>query len=437
MPLEKRRIHFMRFISFLILLPSFFFASNIRHIYLTWQKENTSNNITLNIHALNNIDELEVFYDSQSRKDSDNAYSFKTKAKGKHFIKDRYIFHIELSNLEPGTIYYFSIKSKIDGFSEERKFKTIPQNFDSLRLVEGGDWEQPNEAIKLCEIAAKYNPDAVLLGGDYPDEVLSVDDYRKWDMWLDSYCKTMITENGVLIPMILAIGNHDVVGGFGQTYKNSPFFFKYFPQTNNDNESFFIKYLGKDIVLIVLDSGHCYDYAGKQYEWLKKKLKLTKDIPIKLALYHVPIFPSVRFPNENLSYRILHPLAKISHKNIDFSMLLCSQSYLGKKYWLPLFDKYQLTAAFEHHDHTLKRTKPIRFGMIHPYGTVYLGDGGWSPKIQCSPLQSYLSGYFAKCSSHLQFFWLIDIKKDKICYKAISKNNQIIDEYIQKIKKMN
>jgi hypothetical protein len=72
--------------------------------------------------------------------------------------------------------------------------------------------------------------------------------------------------------------------------------------------------------------------------------------------------------------------------------------------------------------------------MIHPYGTVYLGDGGWSPKIQCYPLQSYLSGYFAKCSSHLQFFWLIDIKKDKICYKAISKNNQIIDEYIQKIK---
>ena len=426
----------MRFVFFFILLsPLFFFASSIRHTYLTWQSENTSDNITINIHTINHINELEVFYDYESREGSDIPYRFQTKVQGNYFLKDRYLFHVELLNLEPGKVYYFSIKNKKDGFSEEKKFKTIAKTFDSLRLVEGGDWEHPEEAIKLCEIASKYNPDAVLLGGDYPDEVLSITDYKKWDKWLDSYSKNMITEDGLLIPMIMAIGNHDVVGGFDQTYKDAPFFFRYFPQTNNNYESFFLKFFGEDIVLFVLDSGHCYDYAGKQYDWLKKKLKSLNNIPVKFALYHVPIFPSVRFANENFLYRVLHPLAKLSHKNINFSMLLCSQSYLGKKYWLPLFDKYQLTAAFEHHDHTLKRTKPIRFGMIHPYGTVYLGDGSWAPKFQCNPIQSYLSGCFAKCTSRIQFFWLIDIKNDNICYKAISKNNQIIDEYTQKIQK--
>lgn len=426
----------MRIITILLLLPSLFFGSSIRHIYLTWQKENTSNNITINVHTINNIDELEIFYDTESRKSKQEPYRFYQRAKGKHFLKDRNIFHIELLNLDPGKVYYFTIGNVIDGFSKEKKFKTIPVSFDSLRLIEGGDWEQPSEAIKLCEIAAKYNPDAILLGGDYPDEVYSTHDFKKWDMWLDSYCKNMITEDGLIIPLILAMGNHDVVGGFDQTPENSPFFFNYFPQTESEKQSFFLKFLGNDIILLVLDSGHCSPYFGNQYEWLKKRLKSNRDIPIKLALYHVPIFPSVRFTHENLSFKILYPLAKLSHKNIDLSMLLCCQSTEGKKYWLPLFDKYKLTAAFEHHDHTLKRTKPIRFGMIHPYGTVYLGDGGWAPKIQCAPLQSYLSSYFAKCCGYLQFFWLIDIKKDKICYKAISKNNQVIDEYTQKVKKI-
>ena len=425
----------MRILLLLIIVPSLFFANSIRHLYLTWQKENTSNNITINIHTTNYIDELDLFYDEVSKELSHKPYRFHKHTKGSHFFKDRYIYHVELANLTPGKIYYFIVGNQKDGFINEQKFKTIPLSYDFLRFVEGGDWELPSEAEKLCKIAAKYNPDAILLGGDYPDEVLSIDDYQKWDKWLDSYSKNMKTTDGLIIPLILGIGNHDVVGGFNQTPKNAPFFFNYFPQSEKKNESFFLKFFGNDIVLFVLDSGHCYDYYGKQYDWLKSKLKSYNHKLIKLALYHVPIFPSVRFANENWSYRLIYPLAKLSHKNIDFSMLVCPQSFYGKKYWLPLFDKYKLTAAFEHHDHTLKRTKPIRFGMIHPEGTIYLGDGCFSPKIQCTPIQAYLSSYFAKCLGHLQFFWLIDITKENIIYRAISKNNQIIDEYTQKIKR--
>lgn len=425
----------MRILFLLIIFPSLFFAHNIRHLYLTWQRENTSNNITINIHSKNNINELELFYDTESKALSSKPYTFYKKIRGSFFLKERYIFHVELNDLIPGKTYYFIVGDQKDGFTEEKKFKTIPESFDTLCLVEGGDWEQPKEGEKLAEIASKYNPSAILLGGDYPDEVFSIEDYEKWDLWLDSFSKYMISKDGFLIPLILAIGNHDVTGGFSQTPDQAPFFFNYFPQSEGKEESFFLKFFGKEIALFVLDSGHCYNYWGKQYYWLKHKLKTYKNIPIKLALYHVPIYPSVRFAKENWSYRLLYPLTKLSPKKINFSTLVCSQVYFGKKYWLPLFDKYNLTTAFEHHDHTLKRTKPLRYGMIHPEGTIYLGDGGWSPKIQCTPIQAYLSGIFAKCSGYTQFFWLIEISKEKIIYKAISKNNQVIDEYIQKIKK--
>lgn len=43
----------------------------------------------------------------------------------------------------------------------------------------------------------------------------------------------------------------------------------------------------------------------------------------------------------------------------------------------PLFEEYELTAAFENHDHTYKRTHRIRDGWWIPRGVLYLGDGAW------------------------------------------------------------
>jgi hypothetical protein len=40
-----------------------------------------------------------------------------------------------------------------------------------------------------------------------------------------------------------------------------------------------------------------------------------------------------------------------------------------------LFDRYGVQLAFENHDHTFKRTYPLRAGKLDPRGTVYLGDG--------------------------------------------------------------
>ena len=54
----------------------------------------------------------------------------------------------------------------------------------------------------------------------------------------------------------------------------------------------------------------------------------------------------------------------------------------GREAFVALFDQYHVTAAFENHLHSAKRTVPLRGGdglsaeSTEP-GTVYFGDGNW------------------------------------------------------------
>src|SRR5438046_3081784 len=46
--------------------------------------------------------------------------------------------------------------------------------------------------------------------------------------FLRNYSKTMIGRDGRLIPMVTAIGNHEVVGGYNKTRDKAPFFYALF-----------------------------------------------------------------------------------------------------------------------------------------------------------------------------------------------------------------
>src|SRR5690606_8399263 len=56
----------------------------------------------------------------------------------------------------------------------------------------------------------------------------------------------------------------------------------------------------------------------------------------------------------------------------------------NRKHWVPLFERYNVDAVFEHHDQAYKRTHPLMGGHKSENGIVYLGDGSWgrlrSPK---------------------------------------------------------
>ena len=50
---------------------------------------------------------------------------------------------------------------------------------------------------------------------------------------------------------------------------------------------------------------------------------------------------------------------------------------ISRKHWCPLFERYNVDAVFEHHDHAFKRTHPLLDGRVNERGIVYLGDGSW------------------------------------------------------------
>jgi len=413
--------------TFIFLFNSFVFSqtSIIRHAYLTW-KDYTSESITVNIHTLE-TDCVDLFvFEGETQ-------VFHSKSKGKPFLKrvsPRYLHHIPVHNLKPETIYDILIESPTYSVTRKLKFKTLPKKSVGLRLAFGGDWEKSEGGEKIAKVIADRHPHALVLGGDYPRFVDSIKDYKKWDNWLDMIETHIIRADGCSIPMILAIGNHDVFGQYDQPRINAPFFNNYFKQSSF-KRNYFAKTLGDDLVLFILDSGHTAHHGGEQAKWLENMLERHQDRKIKIAVYHVPIYPSVRFSKKTLLFKTADLFFQLTGDSWKSEKLLSKQTMAGKKYWAPLFDKYSLTSAFEHHEHCLKRSKPIKNDQIAKNGTVYLGDGALGPHDQHTPIQNYIKDYFAKTIGYIHFFWLVEIREDHIRYRAVGSHGRTVDEYIQ------
>jgi hypothetical protein len=229
--------------------------------------------------------------------------------------------------------------------------------------------------------------------------------------------------------MVMAIGNHEVIGGFGQPASQVPFFFHCFRQ-GSTRKSYFSLRFGKKASLFVLDSGHVASHGGEQKEWLAAALKDEKTA-IKMAMYHVPLFPSVRFAAKDMLYHSIYGLVELWRSKSLADRLYSKEGELGRIHWLPLFDKYGLTVAFEHHDQALKRTKLLKNGKEDSKGTLYLGDGGWGPILQFPPLQGYFHNYFSAIQGHQHFFWTVRIEASSITYEAITASGKIIDQFTQ------
>ena len=105
-------------------------------------------------------------------------------------------------------------------------------------------------------------------------------------------------------------------------------------------------------MIISLDSGYELKANGYQTKWLENVLEMHKSYQIKLVHYHEPLYP-------------------VCDYDIGNTVLL------GRQYWVPLFEKYNVTVVFENHSHLLKRTHPLLKHSPNENGISYLGDGSW------------------------------------------------------------
>lgn len=377
-------------------------------VYLTWQRNPES---TMTIQWITRTDRKSDLIEYQP----EGAKEW-LKATGTHTQMPQgypYLIHrVELINLQPATTYLFRPGPDAVTF----KFCTMSSDSKKpIRFIVGGDVYHDSLDVleKMNRQAAAANPSFALVGGDlaYTSTVFAFwfkvgvvkEKMDRWIHWLMAWKKQMVTSDGCLIPIIPAIGNHDTNGRFGQTPAYAPFFYALFPMPGAQgyNVLDFDKYLS----IIILDSNHTHPVKGAQTHWLFHTLQQRKNIPHKFALYHVGAYPSVRSFDGDLSKQI-------------------------RKYWVPIFDQFELSAAFEHHDHAYKRTYPLRNGKIDPAGVLYIGDGAWGIAKPRVPKERW---YLAKTAS-AQYVLVVTLDGDSRYFKAIDSMGNIIDEYIQKAK---
>jgi hypothetical protein len=403
-----------------IFLNSLLWGTTVRHAYATWE-DDPRTTLSLHYHLIDNTEALSVHYRPLEGSSSGLSGCY-TLPLYKKMLGHRKIYHVQLEKLSAGTLYELILKEG-DQVIHKTSCRTLPEQ-GPYRFIEAGDWENTPQAWALASLASRYQPHGVWLGGDYPSGVIGHKQSGLWDQWLDGYQKYMVGAAGALIPFVMAIGNHEVNGGFGQKKEQAPFFFHYFRPCQ---ESYFSLPIGDSARLFILDSGHVSAQGGVQKKWLQEVLEQYKNCPMKIALYHVPIYPSVRFTEKKWLFNTLVTgLNLMGFEKIEnrlFSKISCK----GQQEWVPLFDHYGLKLAFEHHDQALKRTHPLKNNQKDDSGTVYLGDGGFGCETKVWPIKGYFDPNMAHVQGKQAFFWLVTITDEKVTCEAISQDNRQLD----------
>lgn len=332
--------------------------------------------------------------------DQQNWETAQTEATPMPGMPDILIHRVELSKLKPDSIYQFRIGA--DG--KEFKFQTMPDTLAKpISFVEGGDlYHDDLETLEeMSRVAASLQPRFAVIGGDIAyscGSKIRGEDCNRWAAWLKSWKKTMITTDGLVIPVIAAIGNHEVVNSFGQTRDEAKLFHATFPLP--DNRAYRTLDFGNYLSLFLLDSGHTAATTGPQQQWLNDALQARINRPMKFAVYHVPAYPSIRHYDNRDS------------RNVRYA-------------WVPLFDKYGVNVAFEHHDHAYKRTYRMKNNRPDPNGTLYMGDGSWGIK---KPRTSGRHRRYIANFRSVRHVLLVTLEKNGYTIQAIDNEGRTFDK---------
>ncbi len=370
-------------------------------LFLTWQRDPTT---TMTVQWIGNdaaSADAKVSFAIQGKNDWQSVSPRITP----YPMTDLRVFRAELTGLTPGTEYQFRIGQSpasgglaeaIGGRASRFRFRTMPAKAtDSFQFVSGGDCGVNPHAVANNIIAAKQDPMFAIIGGD-----LGYDNGRDAPtslQFMRNYSQHMIDSQGRLIPMVVCIGNHEVNGGYNKERKDAPFYFALHDGLYAER-SYATLDFGDYLSLVLLDVGHVTPIAGEQTDWLDKALSERVERPHLFVVNHEPAYPSAR------SY--------------DYS------GVGNRKHWVPLFEKHNVDVVLEHHDHTFKRSFPLKDGLKDPRGILYLGDGSWGKLRALQPPEK--RPYLAAASEayHLS---LHRLEGEQRFHMAIGETGKIID----------
>jgi len=390
-------ILFFSIISFSETLPNWAPENKLSYVYLTWEHEDTSNHMTVNYHSSLNYEIAQVLYSTKPQYGVVSNYEFKKFGETKWLDGLVRAFHnITITDLKPDTTYYFVVGDMKTGFSKEHKFRTLPADSSRVRFVTGGDMGHADSLADMLKVAAKTDPHFAAIGGDISYANGKIKNFNRWDKWFKMWTENMVTSENYLIPMVLALGNHEVNIFANDPEGKAPFYFTLFKQTPTPS-SYFHKRFGDHTIIYFLDTGHISYYGGAQKKWMERTMKKYKHIKNQFSVYHIGLYPSHR-----------------KYKGI--------QHALARSNWIKLFDKYEIDLAFENHDHTFKVTHPLKDGKIvrKGDGRIYLGDGCWGK----TPRKAHPNRWYLKEAIAIPHVWNVTASGYRYTYEAIDEDSQ-------------
>lgn len=373
-------------------------------IYLTWIEDPTTT-----IHVDWHTDDEEESLLHVREKGKDKWRTFDSKVLPYPF-SERWIHRVGVKSLKENTAY----ELRFGDATEIYYFHTLPKNLKkkSLKIAIGGDTMHQKEWFeKTNRVVASYEPDFVIIGGDMAYENGLAENIQRIYDWFDGYKNTLILEDGRILPCIVAIGNHEVVGGYhdnNQGYEQTdsfrariaPYFYGMFAFPGQPGYNTLD--IGDYLSFFILDTQHSNPIVGKQTEWLENALSERKKVMHKIPVYHVPGYPSVR------EYE-------------------GKAQTLVRENWMPLFDAHDVQIAFSNHDHAYKRTFPIKSGEVNEAGVVYVGDGSWG--VEPRPIHDKDSTWYLKEVKSVRAFTLLTLDGKDLSFISVDEDGNVIDEY--------
>ena len=317
-------------------------------------------------------------------------------------------FSADLRDLKPATRYEFRIVrwGRPAGTWE---FETAPARFEEgMHFVTGGDMYGTRAWLDAMNLrAGKEDPLFALLGGDLA--YANGSDGGRWRVWLDSWNKCAVAPDGRLIPMVVAIGNHEVKGyQYRPTdapgREDAPFFYSLF-SGKSEGANFTVDF-GDYLSLVGVDSGHTANVAA-QTQWLGRVLGNRVDVPRQFVCYHRPAWGT-----------------GVKGDATDI-----------RREWSPLFEQFKVDCVFENDHHTYKRTHPIIGGeRDEKDGVLYMGDGSWGVKTRSIPKDWKKRTYLAEARA-LRHLIKVTMKKDEFIYEAMTEDGAVFDKTMRPLRR--
>ncbi len=391
-------VKYLRFWVLLGLLCPLLEALEPVAIYLTWVKDPTTTMVVQwQTPTGTTLPQLEYQIKGDSTWKSVKGHS--------QVVHDYDVHRIYLEGLTEDNVYLF----KVQDSKREYSFQTMPKKLTrSVKMAIGGDAYHAGASEifhRMNRMIAFNHPDFIVIGGDLAYTIGTKNLLKgpkwamaRWQAFLRSLQRT-IGQGGRLIPLLPLVGNHDVNKLKDKTDKPELFYEIFtFPEVGKAYRSLDF---GDYFSLVMLDTGHTWPVEGDQTVWLENTLKTKQPFPYLLAAYHVAAYPSY------------YPYTEGNAVNI-------------RKNWVPLFEKYQVPFAFEHHNHTYKRTHPIKEGKVDLSGVTYLGDGSWG--VHTRPVDTLKKTWYLEKSGSINCCYIVTLSPEKCLIEAKNSQGEVIDQ---------